>query len=133
MYRRRTRNRPIGGKMLKKLFIVFSLILSVNALACWKVEGTLAVDGETFKIHQKVDHGKEYILPMGNFLFKFTIKPSDKKFQTMKFVIEEKKDNKLITVSKGEEDIEEGRSNDVFAKGEEGQPNSIITIKLSKI
>lgn len=119
--------------MLKKFFIVPCLMLSLNALACWKVTGSLAVDGETWKLNQKVEHNKEYILPMGSFILKFTIKPGDKKFHNVKYVIEEKKDQKLILVSKGEEDIEENRSNDIFAKGEEGQPNSILTIKLNHI
>ena len=49
-------------------------------------------------------------------------------------VLKEKKDNKLILVTQGEEeDIHEDKKREIFAKGETGQPNSIITIKLTNI
>ncbi len=107
-------------------------MLSLNAFACWKVDGSLAVDGETWKINQKFEHNKEYILPMGPFILKMKIKPG--KTQTLNYIVQEKKGTTLILVTQGlEDDLKVGESRDIYAKGEEGQPNSIITVKLSNI
>lgn len=101
-------------------------------MACWKVEGSFAVDGETWKINQKFDHNKEYVMPMGPYIVKMTVKPG--KTQTLVYVVQEKKGTNLVLVTKGEEEeIKAGQSRDIFAKGEEGQPNSIITVKLTDI
>lgn len=127
------RDHAVGGKMLKLIFTTLLFTLSFSALACWKVEGSVAVDGETYKLHQKVDHNKEYMVPMGNFIFKFTIKPGKKKIHDIKYVLQEKKGIKLTLVTQGEDEVIEGGSKEIFAKGEEGQPHSLITLKLRHI
>lgn len=133
MYWSRPRNRGIGGKMLKKIIPLLFLLTSLEAFACWRAKGSFAVDGETWKIDHKFDHGKEYIFPMGSFILKMTVKPG-KTNQDLVFVVQEKKGTSLVLVTKGvEENIEVNKSRDIYAKGEEGQPNSIITIKLTKI
>lgn len=125
-------HRPIGGKMLVKFFTAALLMLSLNAFACWKVDGSLAVDGETWKINQKFEHNKEYVFPMGTFILKLLIKPG--KTQTLNYVVQEKKGTSLTLITQGsEDDIKVGESRDIYAKGEEGQPNSIITVKLTNI
>jgi len=117
-----------------KLLIISALMMfSLSAIACWKVEGTLGVDGETYKIHQKFDHGKEYLFPMGSFILKLTLKPGKDKKHKVSYVLQEKKGVTLTLVTKGEEDISEEKTEEIFAKGEEGQPNSIITLKLNHI
>lgn len=132
MYWCRSGNRTLGGKMLIKLFTILILTFSLSALACWKVEGSLAVDGETWKLNQKIEHGKEYIFPMGTFILKMTFKSG--KNPTLVYVVQEKKGTKLTLVTQGEEEeLKVGESRDVYAKGEEGQPNSIITVKLTNI
>ncbi len=132
MYRSWSGHRPLGGKMLIKFFTVSLLMLNLNAFACWKVDGSLAVDGETWKINQKFEHNKEYIFPMGTFILKLTIKPG--KTQTLVYVVQEKKGTNLTLVTKGEEEeIKVGESRDIYAKGENSQPNSIITVKLTNI
>jgi hypothetical protein len=114
--------------------VVLLILVSNNAIACWKIEGTLGVDGETWKIHQKFEHHKEYIMPAGNFILKLTLRPQSKNLNKLSYVLQEKKDNKLILVTQGEEeDIHEDKKREIFAKGETGQPNSIITIKLTNI
>lgn len=134
MYWRRSGYRGIGGKMLRS-FLAFSLfIFSFSALACWKVNGTFAVDGETWKFDNKVEHNKEYIFPVGNYHVKLTFKPQNKKLVTLTYAVEERKDKKLVLITKGEEeDLKPGEQRDIFAKGEEGQPNSIITVNLTNI
>lgn len=129
-------NCTIGGKMLKTILVMTSLVFSLSALACWKIEGSVGIDGETYKLNQKVDHDKEYIMPMGTFIFKMTVSTSkeNKKHQTMKYVVQEKKGTNLILVTSGEEeDIEVGKTKEIYAKGEEGQPHTVMTIKLSDI
>lgn len=126
----------IGGKMLKKLLIVITFMFSFSALACWKLEGSVGIDGETYKLNQKVDHDKEYILPMGAFIFKMTVSTNqeNKKLKNMKYVVQEKKGTSLILVTSGEEeDIEVGKAKEIYAKGEEGQPHTVMTIKLTDI
>lgn len=133
MYRSWSRDRSIGGKMLKLITLTFITLFTFSAFACWKAEGSFAVDGETYKFSQKVEHEKEYKFPGGNFILSFTLKPMNKKINLIRYKIEEKKNMKLVLVTLGDEEISADRSNDIFAKGEEGQPNSIITIKLNKI
>lgn len=120
--------------MLNKFLILFLFTFSTNVLACWQVDGSLAIDGETFKFNQKVEHKKEYLFPLGNFILKFSLYPVDKKNTTLKYVVEEKKDMRLQLITKGEEEnIKLNKARDIFAKGEEGQPNSIITVVLRNI
>ncbi len=136
MYRCWTGYRSIGGKMLKNLVILTSLFFCVSASACWKLEGSVGIDGETYKLNQKVDHDKEYIVPMGTFIFKMTVSISkeNKNLKNMKYVVQEKKGTNLILVTMGEEeDIEVGKTKEIYAKGEEGQPHTVMTIKLTDI
>lgn len=133
MYRSRSGDSSFGGKMLK-ILASFLTLFSLSAFACWHVDGSLAVDGEVFKFNQKVEHKKEYLFPLGNFILKFTLYPQDKKNTMMRYVVQEKKGLKLLNVTTGEEEnIKENIKRDIFAKGEEGQPNSIITVKLKHI
>lgn len=134
MYWSGTRNRGIGGKMLKTLLVLFTLVFSLSAFACWKVEGSFSVDGETWKINNKFEHNKEYIMPAGNFIVKLTLKPEEKNMSKLTYVVHEKKGTTLSLVTEGEEEaIKEGETRDIYAKGKEGQPNSIITVKLTNI
>lgn len=134
MYRCWSGNRPIGGKMLKKLFLGSLLLLSLNAFACWKVDGSFAVDGDTWKINNKFDHGKEYSFPMGTFILTLKVRTEKDKSQTLVYKVQEKKGTNMTLVTEGEEEaLKVGESRDVYAKGKEGQPNSIITVKLTDI
>lgn len=118
---------------MKIIITLLAFVLSSAALACWKVEGSLGVDGETWKFSQRFDHNKEYIFPMGSFILKMTLKPQSKKEHTLVYVVQERKEKSITLVTEGDEDVEEGQQREIFAKGKEGQPNSIITIKLIPI
>lgn len=118
--------------MLKNITIVISLFFSLTAMACWKLEGKLSVDGEDWKIHQKVDHGKEYSLPMGSFILNFSLNTL-KKQNIIKYSLFEKKGIKTILVTKGSDNLEVSKTKEIYAKGEENQPNSILSLKLSDI
>lgn len=125
-------NRRFGRKMLKKLFFISGILLSLNVLACWRLEGSFAVDGETWKINQKIDHNKEYVFPMGAFILNLNVQ-KEKKVKILRYKIQEKEGIKLNLVSQGEEEVKENETNTIFAKGEENRPQSIITVKLINI
>jgi hypothetical protein len=120
--------------MLKKISTIFFLLFSINAFPCWIAEGTFTTDGEVWKFNQKIEHNKEYIIPAGEFAVHLVLVEKNKKPDILKYEIKQKKGLKLELISKGEEEeLELNKVRDIFAKGEEGKPNSIITIKLSKI
>lgn len=134
MHRGWSRDRPFGGKMLKHFFLAALMMVSMETFACWKVEGSFAVDGESWKIDQKFDYDKEYLFPMGSFILKLMLKKGQANTSNLAYTVQEKKGTSLTLVTKGiEEDIKEKEKRDIFAKGEEGQPNSIISIRLISI
>lgn len=133
MYRRRPGDRSIGRAMLKKFSIILLLLSSVQAFACWKVEGELAVDGQSWKMNQKFVHNKEYSFPMGTFILNLTITPGKEETHQLKYELLEKKGLTQVLVTKGQEQIKEKATEEIFAKGETGQPHSIITVKITDI
>lgn len=132
MYRSRPGHCPIGGKMLKFLFL---FLVSFPALACLgvNVDGKVAVDGQTWKINQTFTFGREQSVRMGPYILSMTLSHSKTDFR-VKYKLEEKKENRLLTVTRGEEtEIDLNTPRDIMAKGVEGQPNSIITLTLRDI
>lgn len=118
------------------LKFIFALLVSFPALACTNlfVEGKLAVDGQTWKFSQKLRGiGKEDSFQVGPYIIAMTFTYPENSYR-VKYKVEEKKGTTLTMVTKGEEDeIEPNQSRDIMAKGETGQPNSIITLKLKDI
>lgn len=133
MYRGWSGDRSLGRAMLKKIGVLFLLIHSVQAFACWKMEGELAVDGQSWKINQKFIHNKEYSLPMGTFILNLSITPGKEKTHQLKYELLEKKGLTQVLVTKGQDQIQEKATEEIFAKGEAGQPHSIITLKITDI
>jgi len=120
--------------MLMRLFLTAMFLFSANVLACWKGEGTFAVDGESWRIDQKFESNKEYLLGLGTYILKLSVISHKKNRPSLRYTIQERKENVLVLVSRGEEeDFVTGESKDIYAKGEEGKPNSIISIKLINI
>ncbi len=120
--------------MLRQASLAVLLTFSLPALACWRMTGTFAVDGESWNFDSKVEHNREYAFPVGTFILKLTLKPQDKKRTTLTYVVHERKEKTLVLVSSGEEsDVESGKVRDIYAKGTPDQPNSIITVKLTDI
>jgi hypothetical protein len=121
--------------MLKSITLLFALV-TFPALACTNlfVEGKLAVDGQTWKFGQKLRGlGKEDSFQVGPYLIAMTLTFPDKGYR-VRYKIEEKKGLTLTMVTHGEEDeIELNKTRDIMARGLEGQPNSIITLKLKDI
>lgn len=134
MYWCRPGYRPIGGAMLKNLIVLILFTLSFSAFACWKVEGKFSVDGESWKIDQKIDLKKDYTMPMGTFLVSLNLVQNKDKSFTMKYQVHEKKGVTRTLVTSGEEEnIKEKELRDIYSRGEKGQPHSIFTIKLINI
>ncbi len=120
--------------MLRQMALVALLVMSLPAEACWRLSGTFAVDGESWRFDSKVEHNREYVFPAGTFILKLTLKPQDKKRATLVYVVHERKEKNLILVTSGDEsDLEAGKLRDIYAKGATGQPNSIISVKLTDI
>lgn len=120
---------------MKKLILLLCLF-STSALANWQVEVALGVDGQTWKIDNTIlKDGKQSQLILGNYVIKMTIKKSkEEKGLDVSYLIHEKKGEKLILISMGEDIIEIGRPmNEIYAKGRPKQPNTIITLKLKNI
>ena len=116
-----------------KLIALLLALLSFSAFACWKVEGTLGIDGETFKFSQKFEHGKEYSFPMGSLILNLSFNTGKQKIHTLSYAVFEKKGLKLNFITKGDEEVTENTTKEIFAKGEENQPNSILTLNLKHI
>lgn len=119
--------------MLKHILTGLMLFLSLNSFACWKVEGSLAIDGETWNLNQKINHNQDYKFPMGTFILSLKIKPKKMEPHELIYKVEEKKGLNLVLVTEGKEDISVKKTNTIYAKGKEGQPHSIITLQLNDI
>lgn len=52
-----------------RIFLFALSFVSLNALACWKIEGSLSVNGESVVINQKFNHDKTYSFQAKNYLF----------------------------------------------------------------
>lgn len=115
--------------------IVFCMLFSFSAFANWQVEVALGVDGQTWKIQNaKFEDGKETTLLISNYILKMTIKKSKvEKAIEVSYTVQEKKGDKIILLNKGEDMLEDRPANDIFAKGEPNQPNSIITLKMKPL
>jgi hypothetical protein len=116
-----------------KFLTLLVLFASFNTFACLNLEGSLAVDGELFKFNQKCDHAKNYSFPLGNFILNMTVDPAKGKTHPVTYSVFEKKGVKLTLVTKGDDELTEGAAKEIYAKGEENQPNTIIILKLNNI
>ena len=51
----------------------------------------------------------------------------------LKYKVNHKKETTLLLISEGEEELKEGKIQDIYVKGQNGYPHSIISIKLNHI
>jgi ribosomal 50S subunit-recycling heat shock protein len=108
-----------------KILLLLLAFVSFNAFAL-TIEGQVSVDGEDHKFSKTIELEKEYAFPMNTFLYKMTVTEAKNKKFKIRFNLMEGK--KMIT--EGEKMISE-KSEDFYMKGKPGQPNSIITLKIS--
>lgn len=119
-----------------KYFLMMLLLLPLSLWAAWDVEVGLGIDGETWKIeHQKFEEGKEQVINMGtNYVLKMTIlKSKIEEGLDIRYTLHEKKKEELILVTTGEDTVQKVLKKDIYAKGEEKQPNTIITLKFKNL
>jgi hypothetical protein len=117
------------------LKFIFLLLITLPAFACtgFLVEGKLAVDGQTWNFSRKFKMGQSEMIPAGPYIISLAFTYPESGYLA-RYKVEEKKGTTLTTVTKGEEDqIQMEKSRDIMARGETGQPNSIITLKLKDI
>lgn len=121
--------------MLRLFWVLLCLVFTIEAFACLQVEGTFSVDGEDLKIAQKAELGKEYAHPFQGFILSFTIHPDPKssKAFNLKYKVEERTEKSLDMVSMGVEEISMGQKRQIYAKGLEKKPNTILDIQLTEI
>lgn len=93
------------------------------------------MDGEDLRISQKTELGKEYSLPFQGFILSFALHPIPKSSKSFnfKYKVEERAKKSLEMVSLGEEEINIGEKRQIYAKGLERKPNSILDLKLTEI
>lgn len=116
-----------------KVFLLGLLLYSFSSFAgcnCWKAEGSLGVDGETWKFNQRFENNKEYIFPMGTFIVKMKVKRGEKNTHNFNYVVQEKIGTTLVDITEGDEELTVSEEREIFATGKPGRPNSIITVKL---
>jgi hypothetical protein len=122
-----------GGKMLK-IILGLVLLFNMNSLfACWKIEGSFAVDGETWRIHHKFEDHEEFFLTAHEFILSLSLIKKEDQTLRLRYKINHKKGSTLSLVSKGEEELKEEKNQDIYIKGDKGYPHSIITVKLKNI
>lgn len=117
---------------MKICFFLLMLMFSLSSWANWHAEVALGIDGETWKIERETfQDGKEGTLDIGNYVLKMTLKKTKEPNEVdLKYTVHEKKGEKLTLINKGQDTLNEKKTNDIYAKGEPGQPHSIITIKF---
>jgi hypothetical protein len=118
-----------------KILGLLLLLVSSSAWACWSIDLNLGIDGEDYKFQQKIDHDKKYSLHLGSYILNLKLIKNKNKNKTINFEykLEERKEKKLIIITQGEEEIAINVKKEIYAKGEENQPHSIITLKLSPL
>ncbi len=116
-----------------KILGLLLFLVSSSAWACWSLELNLGIDGENFKFQQKIDHEKKYALPLGPYILNLKLTKNKNKTINFEYKLEERKEKKLLLITQGEEEIAINVKKDIYAKGEENQPHSIITLKLSPL
>jgi hypothetical protein len=115
-----------------KALIALICLFSINAIAGWQTEVSLGIDGETWKIQQAhFTPDKEETLNFGSYILKMTIKKSSQENGLdVIYSLLQKKGEKTLLITKGEDIIEEKSKSEIFAKGQPSQPHSIITLKF---
>lgn len=116
-----------------KILGLFLLLVSSSAWACWSIDLNLGIDGEDYKFQQKIDHDKKYAFPLGPYILNLKLIKNKNKMINFEYKLEERKEKKLILITQGEEEIAINVKKEIYAKGEENQPHSIITLKLSPL
>jgi hypothetical protein len=117
---------------LKNFLCLILITFSFKAWSCWKVSGTIAVDGQNWDFTQsKMESGKTISFPLGPYIFNLTGYP--KKDLPIKFEYEllEKQGSSLVAVTQGSEIVKPEKKSDILARGNSGQPHTIITILFS--
>ena len=96
---------------MRLLLSLVLLMVSVPALACWRLHGKFTVKNETKEFEHKVLHDKSYSFPHGDLIMtliipsKFQTPPRLKDAKDLHFVditISEKKGTKLKEVTRGQ-------------------------------
>lgn len=110
------------------MFLMLALNLQL-AQAGRQIKGEVSVDGEDLPFQQEVQLEKEYSLTLKSYTLNFTIFPAkDKDKFKLNYTLKEK--NVFITI--GTDTLTMSKAKRIYAKGEQGQPNTILTFHLNE-
>ena len=115
-----------------RMLILALFTLPLIASAEWKADLSFGVDGDTWNQQQVVfTPGKETAILFSRHQLKLSLLRNKQEGGVdVTYLVQEKKNNTFVVVAKGTENIDDKKQSEIFAKGEPGQPNSIITLKF---
>lgn len=125
-----------------RILILFFVAFSLNANACWRLNGVISVNQNKLEINQKIDHDKTYTFPKGNLIYHLKM-PSvfdlpenlnDKKgLHMVELNIQEKQGTKLVDLTQAKILVKKGQ--EATMTKEDGTTGSItrLSIKVEDI
>ena len=114
-----------------KALLLFILLLPLTLLAeTVRFQGQVSVDGEDHKFNEAVTTDKEHSIKLGNYTYKVKLGAAKNNKHSVSFSLYESTQKGPVLVTTGEEMISE-KSEDFYLKGQPGQANTIITMKVS--
>lgn len=119
--------------MMKALILTF-LVFPLLSFAQWKTDLSLSIDGETWKKAQvELNQDKESVIDFSRHQLKLSLQRNKQEGGVdVAYLIQAKGTKGVVTIAKGTENIDDSKASEIYAKGEPGQPNSIITFKFYK-
>ena len=89
-----------------KYLVLLSLLLSFNAIACWKMQGEISIGSKTMKLDQKINHDQKYSFHKPPYLIHLSVTTQDGR-KTLSFEVLEKTGLELARVSSGKMRLKE--------------------------
>lgn len=119
--------------MMKALLLAF-LTFPAMSMTQWKADLGLSIDGENLKREKIVfNPGKENTIELSRYQLKLSLQKNKQEGGVdVTYSLQEKKAKDMVIIARGTENIDDSKAAEIYAKGETGQPNSIITFKFHK-
>ncbi len=113
-----------------KYLVLIPLLLSVNAFACWKMQGEMTIGSKTLKLDQKINHNQKYSYQKPPYLIHLSVTTHDGR-ETLSFEVLEKTGLELLKVSSGKMRLKENEFGTL--KIEDKNRPTYLKIKLNQI
>lgn len=89
---------------MKFIATLILLMMSLGALACWKIEGEILLQDYKIPVNQKFNHGQSYSFMKGPYIVHLQVK------KEIHYEVLKKEKTSLLQVSKGSFPIEKDRA-----------------------